>query len=47
MPVTAARAKALALSLEGASENPHFDRTALRTPRKIFTTLAGTAPTST
>ncbi len=41
MAVTPARAKELALSLEGASERPHFDRTALRTPRKTFATLAG------
>ncbi|MFN7304540.1 MAG: MmcQ/YjbR family DNA-binding protein [Phenylobacterium sp.] len=38
--MTPARAKELALSLEGASERPHFDRTALRTPRKTFATLA-------
>jgi hypothetical protein len=47
MPITAPAPRRLALSLEGASEHPHFDRTALRTPRKTFTTLAGTAPTST
>lgn len=41
MPVTPARAKKLALGLEGASERPHFDRIALRTPRKTFATLAG------
>lgn len=41
MPVTPARARALALGFEGASERPHFDRTALRTPRKTFATLAG------
>jgi hypothetical protein len=41
MPVSAVRAKKLALALEGASERPHFDRTALRTPRKTFATLAG------
>jgi hypothetical protein len=40
MPVTAARARKLALSLEGAREAPHFDRAAFRTPRKIFATLA-------
>ncbi len=40
MSVTPARAKKLALGLEGASERPHFDRTALRTPRKTFATLA-------
>jgi hypothetical protein len=38
--VTAARARKLALSLEGATEAPHFDRAAFRTPRKIFATLA-------
>lgn len=41
MPVTPARAKKIALSLEDASECPHFDRTAIRTPRKTFATLAG------
>lgn len=40
MPVTAARARKLALSLENASEAPHVDRAAFRTPRKIFATLA-------
>ena len=40
MPVTPARARKLALSLENSSEAPHFDRTAFRTPRKIFATLA-------
>ncbi|WP_333807271.1 MmcQ/YjbR family DNA-binding protein [Phenylobacterium sp.] len=39
--MTPARAKELALNLEGASARPHFDRTALRTPRKTFATLAG------
>lgn len=41
MAVTPDRAKAMALSLEGAAERPHFDRTAFRTPRKTFATLAG------
>ena len=41
MPVTPARARKLALSFEGASEAPHFDRFAFRTPRKTFATLAG------
>jgi len=41
MAATPARAKELALSLEGALERPHFERTALRTPRKTFATLAG------
>ena len=40
MPVTPPRARKLALSLENSSEAPHFDRTAFRTPRKIFATLA-------
>jgi hypothetical protein len=40
MAVTPARARKLALSLENASAAPHFDRTAFRTPRKIFATLA-------
>lgn len=41
MAVTPARAHALALSLDGASEKPHFERSAFRTPRKTFATLAG------
>lgn len=41
MAVTAARARELALALPEASEAPHFDRTAFRTPRRIFATLAG------
>ena len=40
MPVTPKRARELALSLENTSEAPHFDRTAFRTPRRIFATLA-------
>ncbi len=40
MAVTPARARKLALSLDNASEAPHFDRAAFRTPRKIFATLA-------
>jgi hypothetical protein len=40
MAVTPARARKLALSLEDATEAPHFDRAAFRTPRKIFATLA-------
>ncbi len=40
MAVTPDRARKLALALEGASEAPHFDRAAFRTPRKIFATLA-------
>jgi hypothetical protein len=42
MAVTPARVRKLALSLEAASEAPHFDRAAFRTPRKIFATLANT-----
>jgi hypothetical protein len=40
MAVTLQRARALALALENASEAPHFDRVAFRTPRRIFATLA-------
>lgn len=40
MSVTAIRATELALSLPQASQAPHFDRTAFRTPRKIFATLS-------
>lgn len=40
MPVAAAHARELALSLPLASEAPHFDRLAFRTPRKIFATLS-------
>ena len=40
MAVTADEAQALALSLEGVSAVPHFNRTAFRTPRRIFATLA-------
>ena len=39
MAVDPARARALALALDLASEAPHFDRVAFRTPRKIFATL--------
>jgi YjbR len=39
MSVDAARARELALALSLASEAPHFDRLAFRTPRKIFATL--------
>jgi hypothetical protein len=41
MAVAAVRARELALALEQASEAPHFNRTAFRTPRRIFATLAG------
>ena len=40
MAVTAKRARELALALANASAAPHFDRTAFRTPRRIFATLA-------
>ncbi len=40
MPVSAKRARELALSLENASSHPHFDRIAFRTPRRTFCTLA-------
>lgn len=43
MSVTAKRARELALSLPLASEAPHFDRLAFRTPRKIFATLSAGA----
>lgn len=39
MAVPAAKARKLALSLEGAREAPHFDRAAFKT-RRIFATLA-------
>ena len=39
MGVTAARVRTLALALPDASEKPHFDRVAFRTPRRIFATL--------
>lgn len=40
MAVTPARARKLALSLEAVSRAPHLDRTAFKTPRKTFATLA-------
>ena len=40
MPVTPARATKLALGLADASAHPHFNRTAFKTPRKTFATLA-------
>jgi hypothetical protein len=39
LAVTAQQARELALSFDGASEAPHFDRSAFRTPRRIFATL--------
>jgi hypothetical protein len=41
MAVTSAQARRLALALAGACETPHMSRTAFRTTRKIFATLAG------
>jgi hypothetical protein len=37
--VTAARFREIALSLEGAYEAPHMERTAFRTKRRIFATM--------
>jgi hypothetical protein len=39
--VSAARARKLLLRFENVSEAPHFDRTAFKTPRRTFATLAG------
>jgi hypothetical protein len=39
MPVSAARARELALALDAVSEAPHWHRLAFRTPRKMFATL--------
>jgi hypothetical protein len=39
LPVSKARVRSIALSLEGASEVTHVDRPAFRTTRKIFATL--------
>jgi hypothetical protein len=39
--LTAARARKLLLGFAEASEAPHFDRAAFRTPRRTFATLAG------
>ena len=43
MAVDPARARDLALALAGASEAPHFQRLAFRTPRKPFATLDAAA----
>ena len=43
MAVDPERAREMALALPLASEAPHFDRMAFRTPRKIFATLKATA----
>ena len=40
MAVTPAQARKLALSFENVSATPHFNRTAFRTTRRIFATLA-------
>jgi hypothetical protein len=39
MPVTATKVRKLALALQDASEAPHFDRAAFRTPRRMFATM--------
>jgi hypothetical protein len=39
MVVQVERARELALSLPAATEVPHFDRVAFRTPRRMFATL--------
>jgi len=39
MPVTAQRFRALALALPDASEAPHLERVAFRTPQRIYTTI--------
>jgi hypothetical protein len=44
MPVTKARVRRIALSLEGVSEVKHVDRPAFRTARKIFATLPPDQP---
>lgn len=41
MPVTAKRARELMLGLDAASEAPHFDRIAFKTPKRTFATMAG------
>lgn len=40
MALSKARARKLLLRFDDVSEAPHFDRTAFRTPRRIFATLA-------
>jgi hypothetical protein len=44
--ITAARFRSLALSFAGAYDAPHFDRTAFRTKRRIFATLAADGATA-
>lgn len=41
MALSAARARRLLLRFDDASQAPHVDRVAFRTPRRIFATLAG------
>ncbi len=43
MTVDPVRARELALALPLATEAPHLDRVAFRTPRKIFATLSADA----
>ena len=44
--VTAKSFRALCLALPDASEAPHFDRAAFRTPQRIFATLAADGRTA-
>ena len=44
MAVTPDRAREMALSMPGATEAPHFNRLAFRTPRKMFATLDAAVP---
>ena len=39
--MTPDKARAALMALEDVEAKPHFDRTAYRTPRKIFATMAG------
>jgi hypothetical protein len=43
MPVSASRARSMALALAGATEAPHVQRLAFRTPRRTFATLDAAA----
>jgi hypothetical protein len=40
MPITATKFRSLCLALPDATEAPHFDRAAFRTPQRIFATMA-------
>lgn len=40
MSITGKKFRALCLALPDASEAPHFDRAAFRTPQRIFATMA-------